>query len=110
MLRHCHGRDGLAREVIALTNVAPGIDFYRIDDSEVYRLFQRLDQQGDDIVAMYHSHPTSAAHPSPTDIALAYWPDSIYLICSLADEAAPDVRGFRIVDELVTEIDLVEGV
>lgn len=100
------GRGGSAREVIPMTNVASGLDFYRIDDTELFRLYKRLDEQGEEIVAMYHSHPTSPAVPSTTDIELAFWPESIYLICSLAIDDSPDLRGFQIVDGVVTEIPL----
>ncbi len=100
------GRGGSAREVIPLANVASGLDFYRIDDTELFLLYKRLDEQGEEILAMYHSHPTSAAVPSTTDIELAYWPEAIYLICSLAVDDSPDLRGFLIVDGVVTEIPL----
>jgi [CysO sulfur-carrier protein]-S-L-cysteine hydrolase len=45
-------------------------------DSDMRR--QRLVQ-----LALYHSHPTSEPIPSKTDLALAFHPDSVYLIISL---------------------------
>lgn len=33
-----------------------------------------------DVIALYHSHPREAAHPSATDIAEATWTDAVYLI------------------------------
>jgi hypothetical protein len=50
--------------------------------------------------------PESPAYPSLTDVELAFWPDAIYLICSLADRERPDVRGFRIRDGVVTRLHL----
>jgi hypothetical protein len=54
------------------------------------------------------------AVPSPTDIGLAFYPDAVYVLVSLAeDEAdpvtrAPSLRAWRIVDgttaELVVEV------
>ena len=52
-------------------------------------------------MAIYHSHPRSAAEPSQTDINLAEYPDYLYVIVSLAGE--PDVRAWRIADGKVTE-------
>jgi len=36
-----------------------------------------------ELLAIYHSHPRTEAYPSATDIRLAYYPDSSYLIISL---------------------------
>jgi proteasome lid subunit RPN8/RPN11 len=52
-------------------------------------------------VAIYHSHPRSAAEPSQTDINLAHYPHWIYVIVSLAGE--PEVRAWRIDDGRVEE-------
>jgi hypothetical protein len=50
--------------------------------------------------------------PSPTDVGLAFYPDSLYLLVSLADAEAdpltgePSVRAWRILDGEVAEVDL----
>ena len=56
--------------------------------------------------AIYHSHTRSAAYPSQTDINLALWPDALYIIVSLAEADAPDVKAFAIVDRKVNEVEL----
>ncbi len=90
-------------ELFPLRNAAPGLDFYEIDASDLFRVTRLLDDDGRDIVAIYHSHPTGPARPSATDIELAFWPDAWYLICSLDDPEAPDLRAFRIADGAVSE-------
>ena len=45
-----------------------------------------------------HSHVASPAVPSATDVGLAFFPDSLYLVCSLADPERPTVRAWSIVD------------
>jgi proteasome lid subunit RPN8/RPN11 len=62
-----------------------------------------LDDQGHG-VAIYHSHPRSAAEPSQTDINLAAYPDWPQLIVSLAGK--PEVRAWRIEDGRVDEEEL----
>ena len=47
------------------------------------------------MLGFYHSHPRSAAEPSPTDLAEASYPDHLYLIVSLA-AADPDLGLFRL--------------
>jgi proteasome lid subunit RPN8/RPN11 len=66
-----------------------------------------IEDHGEEIAAIYHSHTKSPAEPSQTDINLAEnWPEPLYLICSLADSEAPTVRGFAIRDGAVEEVDL----
>ena len=54
-------------------------------------------------VGIFHSHPAGPPGPSPTDIAQAAYPDSIYVIIALT-QSPPSVRGFRIVAGVVTEV------
>ena len=42
-----------------------------------------------------------------TDRKLAFYPDSLYLIMSLSDRENPVLRAFRIVDDRITEEELV---
>lgn len=101
------GRDGFPLQVYETRNVAEGNRLYEIDPAQLIDLeFRRLPEQGSEIIAIYHSHPQSPAYPSSTDVELAFWPDAIYLICSLADRERPDVRGFRIGDGAVREVTL----
>jgi proteasome lid subunit RPN8/RPN11 len=100
------GRGGVPSVVHRLTNVEPGTTRYLFDDEEFYRVYRDLIDRGEELVCVYHSHPATPAYPSETDIAHAAWPEAIYLICSLQDQAAPDIRGFRLVDGDVTEVAL----
>lgn len=101
------GRDGVLIQVYETPNVAEGNRLYEIDPARLIELeFRELPEQGSEIVAIYHSHPESPAYPSATDVELAFWPEAVYLICSLADRDRPNVRGFRIREESVHEVTL----
>jgi len=101
------GREGKPVRVHATRNVAEGNALYEIDPRELIELeFRIMPEQQTELVAIYHSHPVSPAYPSPTDIALAFWPDAIYLICSLEDSDRPRIRGFQIHDGAVAELTL----
>jgi len=56
---------------------------YGIDPEEQLRIFDRLEDRGEEIVGFYHSHPRGPARPSATDEARATWPDRSYVIASL---------------------------
>lgn len=101
------GRNGVPIHIHPTRNIAEGNALYEIDPAELIELeFHTMPAAETELVAIYHSHPVSPAYPSATDIALAFWPDAIYLICSLADPERPVVRGFRIRDGTVSEVDL----
>ncbi len=80
---------------------------YGIDGQEQLNLMNRMGDVGEDLVAIYHSHTKSAAYPSQTDVNLAGWPEAVYLIVSLADPEAPDLKGFWIEDGKIAEAELV---
>ena len=50
-------------------------------------------ERGLEVLAIYHSHPTSDPVPSKTDLARNYWPGVMCLIISLKTESAM-VRGW----------------
>jgi proteasome lid subunit RPN8/RPN11 len=100
------GVDGVATKVFPMTNADASPVTYRLDGKEQLQVFDRMDDEGLDLWAIYHSHTHSEAYPSETDIKLAFYPDSRYLLLSLADRAEPVLRSFFIVDGQVTEEEL----
>lgn len=48
-----------------------------------------------DVLAVYHSHPTSPPVPSRKDMERSYWEGVVYLIISLM-ASTPEVRGWWI--------------
>lgn len=76
---------------------------YSIDPLQLLRVFKAMEQAGQELVAIFHSHPTSAAYPSVTDISQAYYPDALSLIVSLKDAENPVLRGFWLRDGVVAE-------
>lgn len=102
------GHTGCPERFLPLRNVAVGNRFYEIDPAQLIDLeFRVLPRDDSEIVAIYHSHPESPAYPSQTDIELAFWPEAIYLICSLEDAENPVIRGFQIREGNVSEAELV---
>ena len=110
------GVNARVRQLVRGRNIAPDpcMD-YEIDHQTLLRQFE-FEEEGDEMVAIYHSHPVSPAYPSASDAWNAHYPDSAYLICSLEDDDAPSVRAFRLIghevsfdlDELRTRLDFDE--
>ena len=102
------GVDGEARTVYRTRNAFASPLRFDVHPSDLFRVTEReIPEAGEELLAIYHSHPNSEAHPSQTDINLAEgWPDPLWVICSLADPEAPVVRGFAIRDGGVEEVDL----
>jgi proteasome lid subunit RPN8/RPN11 len=92
-----------------LTNAARSPYRYQIDAAEQLRTMLAIDDAGQVVWAIFHSHVRSPAEPSPTDIGLAFYPEALYLICSLADPDAPLIRAWTIRNGAVAEVALEVG-
>jgi proteasome lid subunit RPN8/RPN11 len=100
------GVDGEAMSLHRTRNAEASPFRYSIDGQELIDTYNAIQASGQDLIAIYHSHTGSAAYPSQTDINLAGWPDSVYVIVSLEDPQNPDVRGFWIRDGQIDEAEL----
>jgi proteasome lid subunit RPN8/RPN11 len=100
-------REGEAVKVYPATNAAASPPYaYEIDSADLYRIQMAIEDDGLDLGAIYHSHPRSEPYPSQTDINLAFYPDTLYIIVGLKG-AEPDTRAFSIRDGQVAEAELV---
>jgi proteasome lid subunit RPN8/RPN11 len=90
------GSGDLIDEYIRTDNIKASEVEYEIDPAQHFAAIKRTRQMGRTILGGYHSHPRSAAVPSPTDLARAH-AEFLYVIVSLR-EAQPDIRAYRLVD------------
>ena len=101
------GRDGEATEVVRVANAAASPLRYEMDPQGQYNALKSIEDGGGELLAIYHSHTKSAAYPSQTDVNQAVaWPDQVYLIVSLADPDAPDVKAFLLKDLKIADVPL----
>lgn len=89
------GKGLQAYEALRGKNIASErIENYEVDPQTLLRQFD-FEDQGEEMMGIYHSHPVSVAYPSATDAWNAHYPESIYFICSLEFDNAPIIRAFR---------------
>ena len=100
---------GVATRWVSLRNAAESPYRYLIDPHEQLRVWMELDDADEVVWAIVHSHVASPARPSQTDIGLAYYPNSLYIVCSLTNKDEPDLRAWSIVDGAVSEVELAQG-
>jgi [CysO sulfur-carrier protein]-S-L-cysteine hydrolase len=100
------GADGRATQVHRARNEFASPMRFNVHPQDLIRITTAIEDAGEELAAIYHSHPRSDAYPSQTDVNLAAnWPDPLWLICSLA-EREPILRAFTIRDGQVEEVEL----
>jgi [CysO sulfur-carrier protein]-S-L-cysteine hydrolase len=102
------GADGTASAVIPVVNSAASPLRFEMDPQGQYNALKAIEDEGKEMLAIYHSHTKSAAFPSQTDVNQAVnWPDAIYLIVSLEDPDSPVVKGYWLKDLKIADVELV---
>ncbi len=96
---------------IPMVNAARSPTFYEFDSTDLLKLYREMDSLDEEPVVIYHSHTSTQAYPSRTDISYASEPHAHYVLVSTADEVDVEFRSFRIVDGEVTEepVEFVTG-
>jgi proteasome lid subunit RPN8/RPN11 len=106
---------GHALRFEATRNAAASRVLYEIDSADLLRLTIVTDDADQVFWAIVHSHTHSPAVPSPTDRRLAFYPDALYILVSLAPEqadpatGAASLRAWRILDAETWEVELRAG-
>ena len=96
------GQEDKVKRRVPLTNIAEASTRYFADPAELLVALREAEARGDDLLAIYHSHPNGRQTPSETDIEEAHY-NAVHLII------APQfgvLRGFAL-GEAVRETDLI---
>ncbi|MBR7839536.1 M67 family metallopeptidase, partial [Actinospica durhamensis] len=101
---------------IPMANAERSPTFYSFDSGEQLRVWREMDERDEEPVIVYHSHTSTEAYPSRTDVSYASEPQAHYVLVSTRDaEGAGEFqfRSFRIIDGVVSEEEITvlpEGV
>lgn len=79
---------------------------FEMDPRGLIDALRTMRDRGEELKAIYHSHPDAPAQPSLADIQQHEYPDVLYLIVSLATKGVLDLRGFRIRDRRIEAVEI----
>jgi proteasome lid subunit RPN8/RPN11 len=88
---------------IPMENAERSPTFYLFDSMEQFRVWREMDDRDEEPVVVYHSHTSTEAYPSRTDVTYASEPNAHYVLVSTADPDDVQFRSFRVLDGVVTE-------
>ena len=100
------GAGGVGTTVFRMRNVDASPISYTMDPNEQLQAMTAMRADRLELLAIYHSHTATPAYPSPTDVRLATYPDTSYVLVSLMQPTHPDVQSYRIAGGIVTPEDL----
>ena len=100
-------KKGVAAHCYAVANIAATPQrLFAMDPAQQIAAMRAMRERGEELFAIYHSHPVSPPIPSRADVQQANYPEALYLIISLQTQGVLEMRGFRLSDDAVSEIPL----
>ena len=104
--------DGAASAYHPARNAEHSPYVYTVDPEDLVRIVFGIEDAGEDLVAIFHSHTHTPAVPSATDRRQAQYPDAFYVLATLSDpeaDASAALRAWRIRDGESSEVPLTIG-
>lgn len=99
------GKGGIPQTCYPVANVAPEPEKrFLLDAKQQISAMAHMRESGEELFAIYHSHPKAPAQPSVHDLEEAAYEDALYLIISLNIKGVLEMRGFKINQKRAQEI------
>jgi [CysO sulfur-carrier protein]-S-L-cysteine hydrolase len=95
------GKEETAGKAFQLSNTEKSSIRYLMCPQEQLRVFEEMEKESMEMIAIYHSHPHTIPFPSETDVKMAFYPDVSSIIISLKERDNPVVKAFRIEKEAI---------
>ncbi|MBI3771937.1 MAG: M67 family metallopeptidase [Gammaproteobacteria bacterium] len=101
------GKEGHAWHCYPVSNCAANpAQRYVMNPKGQIDTLRQMRECGEELVAIYHSHPHTAATPSLIDLQEAQYPDTPYLIISLNTQGVLEIAAFRLDKGTVSSIQI----
>jgi proteasome lid subunit RPN8/RPN11 len=101
------GENDWIRRLYTIDNSLSSSVAYEMDPLQQLEAMLDLEENGWDLIAIFHSHPNGPRAPSITDITKAYYPEAAHVIVSFQNKNQPEVHAFTIIRGHVEEIPIV---
>lgn len=98
------GENGRIIHHYPIYNILQSPVAFEMEPKQQIETMLAIEEGGQQLMAIYHSHPKGPSVPSPTDIVQAYYPELFQFILSLKERERPCLRAFTIIDGHVDEI------
>ena len=80
---------------------------FLLDSKQQITAMKKMRENGEELFAIYHSHPTAAACPSALDLDMANYENTLYFIISLNTKGILELRAFKINNKNALEVPIV---
>jgi proteasome lid subunit RPN8/RPN11 len=95
------GKENTVQKAYKLQNVEKSPIRYLMSPQEQWEVFENIEKESMEMIAIYHSHPHTIPFPSETDVKMAFYPEVSSVIISLKEEKNPVVKAFKIDKEAI---------
>lgn len=95
------GKEKTVRKAFVIKNTEESPVRYIMSPQDQLKVFEEMEKESMEMIAIYHSHPHTIPFPSETDVKLSFYPDVSSIIISLKEEKNPIVKAFQIGREAI---------
>ena len=101
------GKGGVPSRCYPIANIASAPRrLFAMDPAQQIAAMRSMREHGEELFAIYHSHPFSPPIPSAADLAQANYPETLYLIISLQTQGVLEMQGFLLRNGSITVVPL----
>jgi proteasome lid subunit RPN8/RPN11 len=90
------GAGNVVKVIYPMTNADHSPEHYSFDPEEQFKVLRETQDEGLDLIAVYHTHPATPPRMSAEDIRLAYDTSVLYVIYSIQTAT---LKAFKVNDE-----------
>jgi proteasome lid subunit RPN8/RPN11 len=95
------GNEKTVQKAFELKNTEESPVLYSMSPQEQMKVFEEMEKESMQMIAIYHSHPKTIPFPSETDVKLTFYPDVPSIIISLREKENPVMKAFQISKEAI---------
>jgi len=95
------GKERTVQRAFELKNTDESPVSYSMAPRDQMKVFEEMEKESMEMIAIYHSHPRTIPFPSEIDVKLTFYPDVSSVIISLKEKDNPVLKAFQISKEAI---------